>query len=146
MFEIKKNPTGNYISNASKYLKEQEGEYVYLINRLKKVYVETDGEGYPGLGNVIRQVLEIFLFFKEPTENSMHTAFRNLLEENPNLEKYLFLNDITNAASHPIDQDSNLHDFDYMKPIGKEEIQELFNFIKDVDPEHAQKLKLPVFC
>ena len=128
----------------SEYLQKKEGEYLYLINFLKKEYGKKEEEKCPGLGNIIRQILEIFLFFKEPSSNTIYGAFKQLLKDRPNLDKYLYLSDMANSTSHPIDQDSVLHDFDYMKPIGKKEIEELFYFINEVDPEHAQKLKLPI--
>ncbi len=140
VYSIEKTNGKSVIKDASKYLLNYETEYLHLIRKLNKDLVEADNEfSDVGVGNAIRQVLEIFLSFKCPDKNNLFTRFQNVTPKPDKKFKYLY--DLVNSMSHTDEIDTEVVNGAYKRIAGKSDIQELFDFIKEIDAEHYEKIK-----
>lgn len=143
IFEIAKNKT-SYIKNGDKYLRSFESEYTYTIKFLRDILKKDEEEikEIP-IGNSIRKILEIFLAFRCPKERTIFQRYEKIMSE-PNLQeikhRFKYLQDIANASSHTEES----QDLDVMEEfklfVGKDEINQLFEFIKLVDEKHFNNL------
>ena len=140
IYEIRKDIFSR-ILDADKYIRTYQTEYLHLINYLKELYKKDNIEMYDdvAIGNCIRQVLEIFLSFKFPAEKTLFQRFSQISDNS----KYKYLYGLSNAMSHTNETSSENVAQDYNFKCGKEEISELFLFIKNLDEAHAKSLKLP---
>lgn len=133
MFELKKNSAnGSVIMEASTYVQEHVSEYMSIIENLKSVLQSDVEEKDITIGNLIRRALEVFLGFKDI--NSQHKLFDKLQKYAGDNIKYQSILNMCNAFSHS--EIGENADFSYM--AGKEEIQTLFDFIKENDPKHFE--------
>ena len=140
VYSIEKTNDKSTILNATKYLLNYESEYLHLIRKLNKDlvdYQENDEFQDVGIGNAIRQVLEIFLSFKMPAEKSLYSRFVAVYKEG----KFKYLYDMVNSFSHAEELDSEVFDSSFKKQAGIKEINELFEFIKTVDDKHYDCIK-----
>ena len=140
VYSIEKTNDKSTILNATKYLLNYESEYLHLIRKLNKDlvdYQENDEFQDVGIGNAIRQVLEIFLSFKMPAEKNLYTRFAAVKPE----DKFKYLYDMVNSFSHAEELDSEVFDSSFKKQAGIKEINELFEFIKTVDDKHYDCIK-----
>ena len=149
IFEIKKNQT-SFICNADKYLKGYDSEYVHNIKYLDNLLTLEDEaiREIPAIGNSIRKVLEIFLAFKSPCKKSIFTRFEDIIKNSfsdndlrAGVQKYKYLQDIANAASHAESVDDVDIQEDFKKLVTKEQIIQLFDFIDQIDSGHFKALK-----
>lgn len=142
VFQIQKNDT-SYINNADKYLKDFDSEYSYTISYLRKALKlpEEDLKQIP-LGNSIRKILEIFLAFRCPSKKTIFTRYNNVIKgwDEIDKNKFKYLQDIANATSHTegCEDLEALEEFKLF--IGKNEINQLFEFIEKVDEPHYKQL------
>lgn len=142
VFQIQKNET-SYINNADKYLKSFDSEYSYTISYLRNALKlpEEDLKQIP-LGNSIRKILEIFLAFRCPKEKTIFTRYNKVIKEWDEIDKnkFKYLQDIANATSHTegCEDLEALEEFKLF--IGKNEINQLFEFIKKADELHYNQL------
>lgn len=142
IFQIQKNDT-SYINNADKYLKSFDSEYSYTISYLKNALKlpEEDLKQIP-IGNSIRKILEIFLAFRCPTQKTIFTRYNNVIKgwDEIDKNKFKYLQDIANATSHTegCEDLEALEEFKLF--VGKNEINQLFEFIKKVDEAHYKQL------
>lgn len=133
MFELKKNSAnGSVIMEASTYVQEHISEYMSIIENLKSVLQSDIEEKDITIGNLIRRALEVFLGFKDI--NSQQKLFDKLQKYAGDNIKYQSILNMCNAFSHS--EIGENADFSYM--AGKEEIQTLFDFIKENDPKHFE--------
>lgn len=140
IYSIEKDNGKSLIQDASKYLLNYESEYLHLIRKLYRDLSIVDDEFFDvGIGNAIRQVLEIFLSFKCPDEKSLYTRFHSIQPKSDKKFKYLY--DLVNSLSHTDEIDVELSNYEYKMIAGKKDIKELFDFIKEIDAEHHQKLE-----
>lgn len=138
IYSIEQSGGKSTIQNASKYLLNYESEYLHLIRKLHSDTINVDDEFCDvGIGNAIRQVLEIFLSFKCPNETNLYTRFHSVKPDN----KYKYLYDLANSMSHTDETDNELSTTEYKIIAGKKEIEELFEFINAIDSDHYSKLK-----
>ena len=133
IFELKKNSTnGSVIRKANKYVQKHISEYMSIIENLKEVLQGDIEEKDITIGNLIRRALEVFLGFKDI--NSEHKLFDKLQKYAGDNVKYQSILNMCNAFSHS--EIGENADFSYM--AGKEEVQTLFDFIKENDPKHFE--------
>ena len=112
-------------------MKKHLSEYMTIMDILIKKYNDQTEERDVITGNLIRRVLEVFLNFKDTNTNHMlFNKLQNMAGEN---EKYKSLLNLTNAFSHT-EEVTDILNFSYM--AGKEEIELLFRFLKEKDPDH----------
>lgn len=139
-YSVEKTNGKSFIKDASKYLLNYESEYLHLVRKLNKDITEVDNEfADVGIGNAIRQVLEIFLSFKCPDKSTLYARFHSV-KPKPN-EKFKYLYDLVNSMSHTDEMDTEIVNNDYKRIAGKGEIMELFDFIKEVDSQHYENLR-----
>ena len=140
VYSVEKTNGKSFIKDASKYLLNYESEYLHLVRKLNKDLTEVDNEfADVGIGNAIRQVLEIFLSFKCPDESNLYTRFHSI-QPKPN-KKFKYLYDLVNSMSHTDEIDTEIVSNDYKRTAGKDEIKELLDFINEIDPKHYSKLQ-----
>ncbi len=131
MFELKKNVVnGSVIEKAGKYVRKHTSEYMSIIENLKEILQRGTDEKDVTVGNLIRRALEVFLGFKEIDKDS--DLFSKLKKRAGDNIKYQSILNMCNAFSHSVIGENG--DFSYM--AGKEEVQTLFSFINENDPEH----------
>ncbi len=142
LFQITKENT-SIIVNADDYLRTYTSEYTHTIKYLRQVYQMEDSKikEIP-LGNSIRKILEIFLAFRCPRQNTIFTRYeivtKNISEDEKC--KYKYLQDIANASSHT-EECEDLETLEEFKLfVTKNEIEQLFNFIKLIDEKHYDEI------
>lgn len=142
LFALTKRNT-SVIENADEYLKNYTSEYIHTIKYLKQVSeMDDDKIKEIPLGNSIRKILEIFLAFRCPRKNTIFTRFEVVTKNIPEEEKckYKYLQDIANASSHT-EECEDLEALEEFKLfITKNEILQLFNFIKLIDENHYNEI------
>ena len=143
IYKIEKNRETSTITAATDEFIEYQSEYISKIVELKKWYIESDLEENISIGVAIRKVFEIFLSYQAPLETSIFKKFEAVFKEEETI-KYRYLEGIANASCHT----DEIDDLDALEPyklsVGKEEIKQLFNFIREIDERHADALELPV--
>lgn len=142
LFQITKGDTSS-IENADDYLRTYTSEYTHTIKYLQQVYQMEDSKikEIP-LGNSIRKILEIFLAFRCPCKNTNFTRYEVITKNIPEEEKckYKYLQDIANASSHT-EECEDLEALEEFKLfVTKNEIEQLFNFIKIIDEKHYNEI------
>lgn len=142
LFQITKGNTSN-IENADEYLRTYTSEYTHTIKYLRQVYQMEDSKikEIP-LGNSIRKIFEIFLAFRCPGKNTIFTRYEVLTKNISEEEKckYKYLQDIANASSHT-EECEDLEALEEFKLfVTKNEIEQLFNFIKIIDEKHYNEI------
>lgn len=142
LFQVVKNETSS-IKNVDKYLREYTSEYTHTIKYLKEV-LEMDDDKIKEipLGNSIRKILEIFLAFRSPRKNSIAQRFDVVTSHLEFEEKgrFQYLQDIANASSHT-EECEDLEALEEFKLfITKNEIKQLFDFIKAIDEKHYNEI------
>lgn len=142
LFQINKRDS-SIIENADDYLRDFTSEYTHTIKYLKQVQAldETKIKEIP-LGNSIRKILEIFLAFRCPRKSNISLRFNVVTKDLPEEEKgkYLYLQDIANASSHT-EECEDLESLEEFKLfVTKNEIEQLFNFIKLIDEKHYNEI------
>ena len=142
LFQINKKDT-SYIDNADEYLRKYTSEYVHIIKYLKNVLnmPENEIKEIP-IGNSIRKILEIFLAFRIPSKKNITQRYDVITSRFTEEERcrYMYLNDIANASSHTEESEDidSLEEFKLF--VTKNEIEQLFNFIKLIDKEHYDEV------
>lgn len=142
LFSLTKSNT-SIIENADDYLKTYTSEYTHTIKYLKQVAAMEEGKikEIP-LGNSIRKILEIFLAFRCPRKNTIFTRYEVVTKKIPDDEKckFKYLQDIANASSHT-EECEDLETLEEFKLfVTKNEIEQLFNFIKLIDEPHYNEI------
>lgn len=142
LFQINKRLT-SCIENADNYLRNYTSEYTHTIKYLKQVLTLEDNvvKDIP-IGNSIRKILEIFLAFRCPSNRSIYTrymAVSKVLSEEEQCN-YRYLESIANASSHT-EECEDLEALEEFKLfITKNEINQLFDFIKAIDKKHYDEI------
>lgn len=124
---------GSNIKYANTCIQNYISEYMSIIDKLKEIYRDPNSEKDVTTGNLIRRVLEVFLSFKKPKGASLFGKFQEMVGNEP---KYQYLWTMANSFSHTseISSITDATDFSYM--AGKQEIKDLFEFIKENDEKH----------
>lgn len=142
IYKIEKNNETSVITVATDEFVKYQSEYLSKIIELKKWYNAPTLEENINIGVAIRKVFEIFLSYQAPLKTSIFQKFEAVFKEGTTT-KYRYLEGIANASCHT----DEIDDLDALEPyklsVGKEEIKQLFNFIREIDPNHAKALKLP---
>lgn len=142
LFQINKEES-SCIKNVDKYLRNYTSEYTHTIRYLKEVMkMEDDKIKEIPLGNSIRKVLEIFLAFRCPKTSGIYQRYNGVTKDIPVDEKckFKYLQDIANASSHT-EECEDLEALEEFKLfVTKNEIEQLFNFIKLVDEPHYNEI------
>lgn len=142
IYEIKYHKTdGSQIVEASKFIQKHISEYMDIIEKLKELYNRNDNEKDASTANLIRRVLEIFISFKCPREDCLYGKFKALIKDE-NRSKYNYLWSIANAFSHTEENSSSIPSLNISYVAGKEEINDLFHFMQDIDDKHFKDLKI----
>ena len=143
IYKIEKHKETSTITAATNEFIAYQSEYLSKIAELKKWYKEPNLEENISIGVAIRKVFEIFLSYQAPLKTSTFQKFESVFNDEETL-KYRYLEGIANASCHT----DEIDDLDALEPyklsVGKDEIKQLFNFIREVDERHADALELPV--
>ncbi|MCL2629789.1 MAG: AAA family ATPase [Alphaproteobacteria bacterium] len=135
IFEITKDKkNGSQIKKASRYVRTHISEYMSLMDALKAIWIKEDDEKDVATGNMIRRVLEVFLSFKDTNKN--HLLFDKMSALAGDNQKYKSLLNMAHAFSHTLETTSITDDATFSYASGKQEIGELFSFMKEKDSEH----------
>ncbi|GHT07531.1 hypothetical protein AGMMS49532_00440 [Endomicrobiia bacterium] len=138
IFEIEnRKDSGSMLKPANKYIKTHISEYMSLIEKLNGIYNRKDDEKDLSTGNLIRRVLEVFLSFKVPNKRNLYINFQSIAG---NDNKYPGLLNMANAFSHTTEISSVTDANDFSYTAGRQEIRELFEFMKDNDEKHFNGL------
>lgn len=141
IFEITCDKThGSKIKKANQFVERHISEYMDIITKLKELLKNTDNDKDATTANLIRRVLEIFLSFKIPNGKSLYGKFKKLTKGN--MEKYTYLWPVANSFSHTSEISSLSENIDFPYIAGTQEIKDLFNFIRETDPEHYDGLNV----
>lgn len=143
IFEIQKIASvGSKIRMASDYLQNSTSEYLDLVQKLNEFYQNKRTPPDVCIGNLIRRVLETYLDAKIPNTNSYLKKF-NCLTENDN-NRFHYLWGVANAFSHSngVGAISGCQNFSYV--AGRDEIADLFHFIKSTDKKHFNALSIKI--
>ena len=143
VYKIEKNKETSVISAATDEFIKYQSEYISKIIELKKWYMEPSLDENISIGVAIRKVFEIFLSYQAPLKTSIFQKFESVFKDKETL-KYRYLEGIANASCHT----DEIDDLDALEPyklsVGKEEIKQLFKFIREIDERHADALELPI--
>lgn len=143
IFEIQKmSLAGSKIRIASVYLKNSTSEYLDLVQKLNEFYQNKQTAPDVCIGNLIRRVLETYLDAKIPNTNSYLDKINCLTKNYNNRSHYLW--GMANAFSHSngVGAIAGCRDFSYV--AGRDEIADLFHFIKTTDKTHFKALGIKI--
>lgn len=141
-YKIIKEKDTSVIAPATQEFISYQSEYLSKISELKEFYNNDSLQETISIGIAIRKVFEIFLSYQSPLETSLFRKFEGVFKEESKI-KYRYLEGIANASCHT----DEIDDLDALEPfklcVGKNEIKQLFLFIREIDEKHADALKLP---
>lgn len=142
IYKIEKNKETSVITAATQDFITYQSEYLSKVFELKEMYQNSSLSESISIGVAIRKVFEIFLSYQAPCETTLFRKFEAVFK-GESTAKYRYLEGIANASCHT----DEIDDLDALEPfklsVGKNEIKQLFSFIREIDERHADALNLP---